>query len=377
MSSKYTVYGSNVIENKIDNDLELIRKTVLKEIPEKDISALILGGGYGRGEGGVLFDADNELTFNDYDFFVITPKLSSARKKHYNSIFYQLHKELTPKIGIDVDFGPIVFENTIPKIPFSLMWFELKYGHIVIYGNKKILQTLPEYKGNNIPLVEALNLLLNRASGLVFAEKKIQSDKANSQEDIEFIIRNIMKARIAAGDAILMTNRTYDHSYVRRMELLKKIKDKPIILKNNFFEIYSEAMEYKLKPEHKKFVDAGLEKIFEETKNVYREIYLYTFSKYFGKSLNDFDEYLSALKNEKKAFSLKQSAKNFVLNFMFDKFKHPIPRVYFKYPRFRLFFSIPYLLFSKPFDNELRKMLSADTDEKIYENYVKLWNRFN
>jgi len=77
------------------------------------VRALILGGGYGRDEGGVLISKGKEYTFNDYDFFVIIDQVSQRIKKRIDRQFHDLHKKLTPVIGIDVDFGPALSVNQL------------------------------------------------------------------------------------------------------------------------------------------------------------------------------------------------------------------------------------------------------------------------
>ncbi len=44
---KYTLYGSVQIEKEIADHMELVNKKIYNKIDEKDIEAVILGGGYG------------------------------------------------------------------------------------------------------------------------------------------------------------------------------------------------------------------------------------------------------------------------------------------------------------------------------------------
>ena len=85
--NKYTVYGSEELEKKIDSLMELISDRVVETVGRRDLAALVLGGGYGRGEGGVLTDDKGEMRlYNDFDFFVITGNVSSSRRRDINRL---------------------------------------------------------------------------------------------------------------------------------------------------------------------------------------------------------------------------------------------------------------------------------------------------
>jgi len=121
MTSKYTVYGSEKIDRKIDKDLKTISSAVQSEFDNSEITALILGGGYGRGEGGVFLEKGQEQLFNDYDLFVI---ISNCSRKKRNKIFQRLQKvshELEQVISIEVDFSVPLRENEICDLPFYLI----------------------------------------------------------------------------------------------------------------------------------------------------------------------------------------------------------------------------------------------------------------
>ena len=83
MKNRYTVYGTREFDQKIDDDMHIIAEAVAGGISGNQIAAVILGGGYGRGEGGVHRNSKGEMSLhNDYDMFVITDNVSySARQK--------------------------------------------------------------------------------------------------------------------------------------------------------------------------------------------------------------------------------------------------------------------------------------------------------
>ena len=52
-NTRFTLDGSDAIESRIARDMKVVRNASLEAVGADSLSALILGGGYGRGEGGV------------------------------------------------------------------------------------------------------------------------------------------------------------------------------------------------------------------------------------------------------------------------------------------------------------------------------------
>ena len=97
---------------------------MLSKIPKDAVDCLALGGGYGRGEGGVLHQGAAERPFNDYDLVLI---------HHYDegivrALLEAVHREATARCGIHVDVTPIHI-NRVKKLPQALTWYEFGKGH--------------------------------------------------------------------------------------------------------------------------------------------------------------------------------------------------------------------------------------------------------
>ena len=68
----YSVYGSSDFEAMMDKLLKSVVDEFLSKTDLSKLSALVLGGGYGRGEGGVFRHDGIEELYNDLDLFVFT-----------------------------------------------------------------------------------------------------------------------------------------------------------------------------------------------------------------------------------------------------------------------------------------------------------------
>jgi hypothetical protein len=378
--SKYTVYGNDAFDRKIDSLLEIIAGRVVDAVGRKNLAALALGGGYGRGEGGVLLNSNGEMSlYNDLDFFVITSDISRLRQRRINRALRNLSPELSMTAGIDVDFSPAKNISDLNSSEFTLMWQELKYGHVVIYGQENILGRLPAFDLNNMPHEELAKLMLNRGTGLLLARQRMEKSQLKDN-DVDFIARNIWKAVMACGDSYLAMRHAYSYSYKRRSELFDAYKDDQEI--SGFYPWYKAAVEFKLKPV---MPDKGeLPAMWNKAREFFAGFYLHVFNVCLGAQGMNFAQIQKAFyqsppfaKNE----TFRKMLKNFIINMLEVGPAKFNLNLFFKYPRTRLFIVLPAILF----DNEavrdyillLPGISTSGPGDEILKSYLKLWDRFN
>lgn len=242
---KYTLVDSENVKKILDETLSSITKSIESLPCANAIESVILGGGYGRGEGGVFTDHDGiEKPYNDLDFFVfMTEDASSDTAKEIDSALENISKEYSVKLGIDVDFAPCRKPSSLGKVKNTLMFMDLKAGHKMIFGKKNTLDILPESDFEKIPRSEGARLMMNRAAGLLLAYEKIQ-DGVFNDESSSFIIRNMMKAILTCGDALLINTSKYVPDVRERLNTLKMEPSLDFIV-----PFYESALEFKERPE--------------------------------------------------------------------------------------------------------------------------------
>ncbi len=378
--SKYTIYGDDAFDRKIDSLLGIVVERVVDTVGRKNLVALALGGGYGRGEGGVFLNTNGEMSlYNDFDFFVITSDISRMQQWRLNRALLNLSPELSEIAGIDVDFSPVKNISDLKSSKFTMMWQELKSGHVVIYGPENIFEQLPAFDLNNMPHEELAKLMLNRGTGLLLAKQRMEKSQLKD-EDVDFIARNIWKAVMACGDSYLAMRHTYSYSYKRRSELFDAYKDVQEV--SDFYPWYKASIEFKLKPVMP--AKGELPAMWNQAKEFFARFYLYVFNvcldaqgMNFAQIQKAFYQHPPFAKNE----TMQQMLKNFIINMLEVGPAKFNLNLFFKYPRTRLFIVLPSILF----DNEATRdyilllpgiSISGSGDE-ILKSYLKLWNRFN
>ncbi len=177
---RFTLDGSKSLERHIGSicqkALELIEDSTR-------IDGLLLGGGYGRGEGGVLRGENGDQPYNDLDFYVFMPGTRWLNEKCHSRGLHQAGEELTSIAGVEVEFK-IESLARLRRSPVSMFSYDLLAGHRWIKGDEGLLHGCEHHlHAERIPLHEGARLLLFRCSGLLFATDPGQS--------ADFIRRNI------------------------------------------------------------------------------------------------------------------------------------------------------------------------------------------
>src|SRR5688572_19525745 len=67
LQSRFTTDGSRDLEQHLARTCAKIAAGIRGLVPESKLEAVILGGGYGRGEGGVLRTAEGDRPYNDLE----------------------------------------------------------------------------------------------------------------------------------------------------------------------------------------------------------------------------------------------------------------------------------------------------------------------
>ena len=199
------------------------------------LAGVVLGGGYGRGEGGAI---ECRLS-NDLDFFAVTEPGApeSEAIAEIASALEPVSKKWTAELGVDVDFA-VKTPWRLKHDEERLMVQELLRGYFDVAGRKgeELFAGIRGADAAELPWSEAVRLLMNRGIGLLLAKEKVAGGGApTAGRESDFINRNINKCVLGAGDARLIARGAYRW----------KAEDRAAALGD---ALYSAAVDWKFRP---------------------------------------------------------------------------------------------------------------------------------
>ncbi len=353
--------GSPEFNQRIGQILDNLAQEVKKELPSHFI-ALVLAGGYGRGEGACVIRHGEEALYNDLDLFLIvdTPM---AVPESIRSITHGYEKQL----GIEVDIGKPLTIKDIKCFPHQLMWQDLLDGHYVVLGASDILTSnAPRYLTSPLPQVEALRLLLNRGSGLLQALMQshlLSVDAQHKLPDADFIRRNRAKCMLALGDSLLISYGIYSSPLVKRtLALRTHAQEMSIPTMDRIQLLFDEAARFKVRPDSLPVEQPALPALLE-TAALWTEVLLHTESHRTKQQWASPQAYAHAhFIREPEQHTIKRLLRNLVRNAQQK-------RLSFHYPRERLYHQLARLL-DQPHPEQSAWMREAQV-------FLSVWRQYN
>lgn len=214
------------------------------------LQGVVLGGGYGRGEGGVrslelgvksleFRVPGSEMLSNDLDFFAVTEEgASHAEIAVIGAALAPVARRWTERLGVDVDFT-VRTPWRLRHDQARVMIQELIHGYFDVAGKKgaEIFKGIEVRPPSAFPWSEAVRLLVNRGVGLLLAHEQMSPETSNDQlPTTNFVLRNINKCVLGAGDARLIARGGY----------LWKAEERAAALGE---PLYSAAVAWKFRPQ--------------------------------------------------------------------------------------------------------------------------------
>lgn len=242
--TRYTRIGDIALEQRISTWLREIAADLEALNPAHRPLAVYLGGGYGRGDGGVAMKANGSSLYNDLDFFVFGKNFLHCRR--INRALPKLHRKWSELLEVDVDFSQAKPETCLSDLFPTLMFQELLQGHEQIYGERDVLAGLPRLLPRDLPAIEGFRLLLNRGAGILFAAERILAPSGMDCQQRDFAVRNLHKAVLGCGDALLLVRGRYHWKSDERLQELRSLQ-LPFV--EELTEAYEKALDFKALPQ--------------------------------------------------------------------------------------------------------------------------------
>jgi hypothetical protein len=370
-AARYTIDGSDALEDHLEHSCQLVKQTLLTTLPPNSIEGLLLGGGYGRGEGGVP-GPEADRPYNDLEFYLFVHGNRHLFDHRHGATLHRLGHDLAPAIGVEVEFKVLTFE-ALRRAPISMFFYDMLAGHKWLLGTDDLFDRCKHHRAAHLlPLSEATRLLMNRCSGLLLAREQLAPF---GTESADFIRRNIAKAQLAFGDAILAAFGRYHWSCRERHARLQNFSV-PLPWRAELIEHHRRGVEFKLHPFRSEEPQEQLAPHLTAAIAFGRDVWLWLESKRLRHSFISARHYATSRVPKWPASG---SLRNALLNLKL--FRRPMLHRLWRHPRERVLETLALLLW-EPLalgDSTLRNLLRANLHLPVTDRagavrrYRELW----
>jgi|ERR1051326_1823036 hypothetical protein len=358
MSKRFTIDGSAELERWLDSICRQVEEGVRQLIPSSKLEGLVLGGGYGRGEGGVLKTEAGDEPYNDLEFYVFLRGNRLLNERRFSRPLNELAERLSVNAGIHVEFKCESIRR-LRLSPVSMFSYDLVASHRIIFGHPEIFRGCEHHlEAANIPLSEVTRLLFNRCTGLLLVREKLARPQQFAEE-ADFIGRNLAKAQLALGDAVLAAFRKYHWSCQERHRRLMELSlpEAPPNL-DRIKEHHNAGVAFKLQPRRSSGSEGELEQLHRDLSALASQLWLWLESIRLQETFLSARDYCLYGRNKCPDTS---AWRNCLLNLRSFGLKTVSDALKWRYPRERLFNALPLLLWDGDASNEpsIRRLLQT------------------
>jgi hypothetical protein len=410
---RWTLDGDAGVEARIGADQRLIAQAVLKTVPAAQLVALVLMGGYGRGEGGFVETPDGPAPYNDYDYFVIVRNCGGAARAALRGALATLGAALQEQVGVEVDLE-LLPADRLERAEPSLVFAEMHWGHRVLAGEPRVLNAMPRMAFHRLPPGEITRLMLNRGALLLMNQQRL-AERPPGEPAAEALhaerpelLKHVCKAVLACGDARLAAAGMYHPSYpekLRRLESLQAPASGPASVLASvpgsaptfapafaparssatdhaaFLELYRIAYAQKFRPDYAALGDAPVAQWQDRAVSLWAET-LRTFeTARLGRTVRDWHAYCRTFPAKGQRSRLSRNLGVTLRDFgPLELMRRPARAM--RYPRERLIGALP-LLLTEPGDGaSLRCAARAlglpgrSERQRLTQRFLDLWSRY-
>jgi hypothetical protein len=373
--SKYTLKGSPELDARIDSDLRRISEAVRDSRYGSLYRALVLIGGYARGEGTPFLVNGKQVPFNDYDLVVVSKPLNRRQRAGVQSDLRGWESTLSAELNLPVDLC-LYPENVLRQAEFSLLNYEMKYGHLVVWGEQDIIGLLPEYPHDRIPLSEGTRLLMNRGKLLLDVRRALRTQTTFTDEERIRYIKFLFKALLAFGDCTLLAHADYDLLYSVKKERIGNYVDADMPDPAFMVEGFRRAVAFKEWGDFQPLEKEAWREEFERICRYYVLFLQWYEKRRVGADIMKVGEYLAALATAGRECGV---GKAIMLNLRLFGWRalECGGRLVDIHPRARLYLALPRLLGGSCSAEELQHILSVSSGQReaMESQFYKLQKR--
>lgn len=378
---RFTLDGDDPLEERLFGICENVLAGIRALIPEEKLEAVVLGGGYGRGQGGVLKTAAGDAPYNDLEFYVFLRGNRLLNERKFGPALERLGGRLSPEAGLHVEFKI----DWLPRFrsgPVTMFSYDLVSGHRLILSGERVFAGCGHHRdAERIPIAEATRLLFNRCTGLLLARELLQKPALTADEG-DFVGRNIAKAQLGIGDAVLGALGKYHWSCLERQKALGEVAAADgLAWMAEAKHHHAAGVQFKLHPQRSWMPLEAFRAEHESVSSLAQRVWLWLESRRLNGAFSSAHDY--AFSSVRKCadspvwLNLVLHARTFGASSICDGAAA-------RYPRERLLNSLPLLLWSEPLNDlrvrrHLQKQLrtGASDWQGFVAAYKAVWPKFS
>ena len=331
----------------------------------------------------MLRTSSGDQPYNDLEFYVFVRGNAVLAQRRWHAVLHELGEKLSPAAGVEVEFK-VITRGKLRRSEPSMFYYDLVMGHHRCFGDETLLAGCEHHRAaGRIPLHEATRLLMNRCSGLLFSSERLARESF-TDDDADFVGRNLAKAQLAFGDIVLTAGGQYDWSCQRRDQRMRQMSAEPgQPWLTSVQQHHIEGVQFKLHPVRSRLSRETLASRHRELVDLGRRVWLWLEALRLGQPFNSPRDYALSLVNKCPETSALKNSLLQLRHFGLRSFRNRSFRL--RYPRQRLFNALCWLLWeSESFGNAewlARVQQELDTDgtglPTLVQAYQSIWERFN
>jgi hypothetical protein len=257
--------------------------------------------------------------------------------------------------------------------------YDLVAGHRWQMGDDTMLARCEHHRDPaKIPLHEATRLLMNRCSGLLYSAERLARNTF-TEDDADFVARNLAKAQLAFGDVLLAARGQYHWSCRERHTRLGHVAGVNGLPLDELTRHHARGVEFKLHPVRSTESRADLAARHAELKTIGQKVWLWLESKRLKENFTSARDYGSSAAHKCPETS---SLRNRFVN---GRAFGATGLLCGRYPRERLLNSLSLMLWEPAALEDMllcrrvqRQLRTTAQDlAGLVSAYTRIWNRFN
>lgn len=291
-----TAWNDPAVDAHVERLLSLVVEAVTRRLGPA-LRAIVLAGGFGRGEGGVLRRPDGSLHIvNDFDIELVyreplgrLPSKLWVQLRHRRAV-QALAERLAREFGMKQVDLTLRGEGSLGRHACRLADYDLQHGRRLLWGRADPCERMPPLAASDISPFEATWLLRNRGIGLLLARLYLDRGGLSEGERENFYIE-INKAWLAMGDALWILSGRYTVRYADRAAAFDRLREQGWPEFDALAAGYGRACEYKLRPVRRPYPDRDPEDLWEPLARLYGRFFLWLEGRRLGREFGGLPDY--------------------------------------------------------------------------------------